>query len=327
MKPSIFDLATKELSQDAFFTWLLQWADGANKIYDEALNTCASNFATLLIEKQFEYKKPVKKVNAGRQWENIDIWAEINDEILIIIEDKTYTTEHSGQLETYKQIAEKYCAERNLKLVPIYLKTGSESSVSLKNVVSKGFKTVERKDLAAFLNEQEGIENDIFNDFKTRINKIEQHTSTYLTLKIKDWRYNSWEGFYIFLQDSINVRDWSYVSNPRGGFLGLWWHFLDWKEFNVYLQIEQGNLCFKIGEVYDNKSGTRNEWHDIIMTKAKTANLKEIKKPGRFGNGTYMTVAVVERKDWLGADDEVADLNAIVKKLKEYEFFLNECIK
>ncbi len=27
MKPNLFKIATKELSQGAFFTWLLQWAD------------------------------------------------------------------------------------------------------------------------------------------------------------------------------------------------------------------------------------------------------------------------------------------------------------
>ena len=27
MKPNLFSIATKELSQDAFITWLLQWAD------------------------------------------------------------------------------------------------------------------------------------------------------------------------------------------------------------------------------------------------------------------------------------------------------------
>ncbi len=26
-KPNLFQIATKELSQDGFFTWLIQWAD------------------------------------------------------------------------------------------------------------------------------------------------------------------------------------------------------------------------------------------------------------------------------------------------------------
>jgi len=30
-KPIIFSIAMKELSQDGFFTWLLQWADNSNE--------------------------------------------------------------------------------------------------------------------------------------------------------------------------------------------------------------------------------------------------------------------------------------------------------
>ena len=36
MKPNIFDIATKELSQDAFITWLLAFADNDNQQYDKA---------------------------------------------------------------------------------------------------------------------------------------------------------------------------------------------------------------------------------------------------------------------------------------------------
>jgi len=38
MKPNIFRLATKELSQDGFFTWLLQWADNNHKQHAQRQN-------------------------------------------------------------------------------------------------------------------------------------------------------------------------------------------------------------------------------------------------------------------------------------------------
>jgi len=119
MKPNIFNLATKELSQDSFIAWLLQWADSDCKTIDEKLNDCAKGFIKLLIFTQFADNIEIKKVKAGRQWENIDIWAEVNDEYLIIIEDKTFTQQHSNQLETYKENAENWCKERNYKLVCI----------------------------------------------------------------------------------------------------------------------------------------------------------------------------------------------------------------
>lgn len=326
MKPNIFELATKELSQDAFFTWLIQWADSINKAYDNNLNDCAQSFVQLLINSQINYDKAIQKVIANRQWHNIDIWAEINDEIFIIIEDKTFTTKHSDQLATYKEIAQKYCIEKGFKLVCIYLKTGSESISSLKLVEKDGFAVVERKILVEFLNHHKEIKNEIFTDFKIRINNLEDNTNSFKCSKIKNWNWNSWEGFYTFLQENIKVQDWKYVSNPGGGFLGLWWHFLEWKDYYVYLQIEQGNLCFKVGEVYKNRSAVRNEWHNIIALRAKEKGYNEIERPKRFGTGTYMTVAIVEKQNWLGEDESLADLEAIILKLKKYEIFLNDCL-
>ena len=103
MKPNIFKLATKELSQDGFFTWLIQWADNTYIQHNQQLNETAKDFVRLLLDETSDYQ--IKKVEAGRQWNNIDIWAEVNDEYAIIIEDKTNTGEHSEQLERYKQIA------------------------------------------------------------------------------------------------------------------------------------------------------------------------------------------------------------------------------
>jgi len=64
MKPNIFRLATKELSQDGFFTWLLQWADNSNSQFDLQLNDTAKDFIRLLIGQTNDYQ--ITKVEAGR---------------------------------------------------------------------------------------------------------------------------------------------------------------------------------------------------------------------------------------------------------------------
>lgn len=87
--PNIFRLATKELTQDSFFVWLLLWADQAHSAIDPALNRAAQDFVKLLIGQSADYE--VLNVNAGRQLQNIDLWAEVNDEYFICIEDKTNT--------------------------------------------------------------------------------------------------------------------------------------------------------------------------------------------------------------------------------------------
>lgn len=328
-KPNIFQIATKELSQDGFFTWLLQWADSSNQQFNTELHECAKNFVRFLISKQIELPDnfAINKVSAGRQWKDIDIWAEINDDILIVIEDKTYTKQHSKQLERYKKIAQDYCDKKKYQLVCVYLKIGSESKSSLNDVTKKGYAVVDRHGLLDFFSQYQ-IKNDIFTDFVDKINSLDESEKSYETLPIGRWKnQDSWSGFYQFLDDNLDVNSWEYVANPAGGFLGLWWHFEEWEGYYVYLQIEQGNLCLKIGDVAENHSEVRQKWYSVVMNQAKQERKKEIQKPQRFGSGTYMTVAIVERKDWLGADNDMLDKEKVIERLKEYERFLDKCLK
>ncbi len=104
MKPNIFSIATKELSQDGFFTWLLKWAAPENEKRNSKLFKCAQNFIKLLLSTHNVEINEITEVDVRPQWKNIDIWAKINNEYLIIIEDKTFTVEHSNQLEKYKKL-------------------------------------------------------------------------------------------------------------------------------------------------------------------------------------------------------------------------------
>lgn len=325
MKPNIFRIATKELSQDGFFTWLLQWGAPENEKHNSKLFKCAQNFIKLLLSTHNIEINEITEVDVRPQWKNIDIWAKINNEYLIIIEDKTFTREHSNQLEKYKKTATDWC-ENKITLICIYLKTGVESKSSLEKIRNKGFQIIGRKELITFF-EKNVVDNDIYNEFVENLNSLERSINSFETLPIKEWNTDSWLGFYEFLDTQLEVDDWHYVANPRGGFLGLWWHFLEWKDYNVYLQIEQGNLCFKIGEVYKNHSSVRNEWFSVLSKQKESENLVEIKKPPRFGKGTFMTVGIVRREDWLGQDDSILDKEQVIRNLKKYENFLSNCVK
>ncbi|MDR0517984.1 MAG: PD-(D/E)XK nuclease family protein [Fibromonadaceae bacterium] len=311
MKPNIFEIATSELSQDGFITWLLQWANPDNKMHDEKLNACAVDFVKFLIKTHFEEDLEITSVEAGRQWDSIDIWAIINEKYLIIIEDKTDTKEHSNQLERYKETAMNWSKAKDLKIVCIYLKTGTESKSSVENVKSKGFKYINRSDLIGFFKNYSDIKNDIYIDFVEKITNIEIAEKAFETTEIQKWDWSCWVGFYNYLDSKLNITDWRKHEHPSGGFLGIWWHLLEWKEYKVYIQIEQGDLCFKVGNVKENHSHVRGEWHNILMAKAKETNREEIVKPKRFGNGEWMSVAIVESKDWLG--NEMIDKEKVVE--------------
>lgn len=92
----------------------------------------------------------------------------------------------------------------------------------------------------------------------------------------------------------------------------------------MYLQIEQGKLCFKI--YYDgdrkNLSAFREEYHSKLMSVKGNKN-PEIVRPTRFGSGTYMTIAIVEPSDLFG--DGVVDIDEVVKRLKQYQVLIDRC--
>jgi hypothetical protein len=330
MEPNIFDIATKELSQDAFIAWLLQWGDKSNEKYDKSLHSCGVEFAKRLIKKQIEgFNEDIKKVNSGRQWLNIDIWAEINDEYFIIIEDKTNTKQHSNQLVRYKEEATKWCEENSYKLVCIYLKTGNESQQSLKEVEKEGYAVYNRNDFLNLLREYQ-IKNDVYNDYLKHLEGIERRNNEWEEKAIKNWDGNDWQGFFQFVESKIDICGWDYVNNPNGGF---WNAVLNWDYYDIYplyIQTEEYKLCFKISTDPEElempegvtRSMIRNEISDFILKEAETKGYKEIMRPYPFGSGKYMTVAVVEGKDWFGDIEEKINKEKVITNLTKYLSFL-----
>lgn len=340
MRPNLFEIGTKELHQDTFFTWLIKWAHPSCAEDDVALHECGQAFVRMLIETHYkENIGSIHHVEAGRQWENIDVWAEIYTETenyLIIIEDKVLATVHGEQLNVYKQLAETHCHEKQFRLVPVYLKTGSEPEWVLHDVRQHGFSTVRRKDVLALLQQHIGIRSDILSDFLSRLERMEGTNQAFQQLVPNKWTDECWKGFYQYLETQFTWVKWHYVNQPSGG--GFWnaclnWH--QWTHYPVYLQIEQGDLCFKISvhpedadlpENFD-RSQTRHQWYTILIDYAKEKGFTEIRKPNRFGTGNYMTAAVVDQDCWLGAGDQIINKEEAVKRLAKYKAFLLDCIR
>jgi len=337
MKPNIFNIATKELNQDAFLTWLLQYSDIKCKSLDESLNNCGKEFLQRLIQTKLpKFNEEIVNVVAGRQWKNIDVWATINEKYLVIIEDKTFSSFHSNQLARYKKIATDWCKEKEYKEpICVYLKTGNESSRNLKYVESQGYSVFNRQDFLRVLEKYNEIDNDIFIDFKERLSKLEHSNNQYTNKIIGDWKSSDWQGYFQFLEKQIGLVNWHYVNNQNGGFWNAVLNWDYWNIFPVYLQIEQGNLCFKIStdpaelKMPENvtRSQIRNKTYHLIKRKAKEEGLDKIVRPKRFGHGKYMTVAVVKKADWLGKNDDRIELDKTVKLLKKYRQFLKRTVK
>lgn len=339
-KPNIFQIATKELSQDAFLTWLLKWAAPEQRQNDLPLHECARQFVILLLKESPDFQ--ITSLDAGRQWNNVDVWAEINDEIMLIIEDKKYATEHGNQLETYREMAQEWCShpdrERQWKLVCVYLKTGNENAVDLAEIKKKQYDTIGRADLVNLFKQHPGVTNQIFTDFIGYLNALEKAVSGYLEKPWNHWDNGDWEGFYLWMDTQADIWKikWFWVNNFAGGF---WCFLMNWQQGNsphpLYLQIESDRkmLCVKIStdeggpdvRPDDYIRETRNEYYRFVIEKAKEAGLNHIHKPARFGSGSYMTVAVVEPEHWLGAPDQPVDFEEVKQKLNTYNAFVRKC--
>ena len=335
MKPNIFNIATKELSQDAFITWLLQWGSKENAVFDKELQKCGAEFAAKLIKKQFkDFNENITKINADRQWEDIDVWAEVNDKYFIIIEDKINTTQHSDQLNKYKKVSKKWCKENNYELVCIYLKTGNESLKSLNSVTKKGYSIFNRQEFIDLLDMYKP-DNNIFNDFKERLIALESTFNEWDKKIIKDWNGNDWQGFFQYLEKNIDIIDWMFVNNQSGGF---WNAVINWDYYDIYplyLQTEQYKLCFKIStdpEELDlpkgvTRSGIRNKICEYILSNAEKNGYSEIVRPYPFGTGKYMTVAVVNAENWLGDTEKIIQKENVIGNINKYLKFLRKIIK
>ena len=103
MKNNLFVYATSELSQDAFLCWLLSFAM-SDATDDPEMRECAESFlrkALGTIKLTQNEKIIVNEI--ARQVKHADILVSINGKYKLIIEDKTYSSEHDNQLVRYKE--------------------------------------------------------------------------------------------------------------------------------------------------------------------------------------------------------------------------------
>ena len=318
--PNIFSFATSELSQDAMFAWLIQWADIEYKDKNPEIHRLAQDFVRLLIGND---DCEIKSVEVGRQWQNIDVWVEINDDIFLAIEDKKDTSIHDGQLERYKaSVEEKYAGKRD-KLYFAYVKTGNEPLSVINTIEGKGYLVISRSDIIQCLSNYNG-NNALISNFTEHLIGIERDTQSFCELPVSKWRWYAWQGFYKALETKLDIDSWSYVANPSGGFLGAWWYFTSFEKGEMYLQFEEKKLCFKIAcDDKDNRSAIRDEQHRKLIDLAQQQGRDEIKRPARFGAGTWMTIAVVD-PDYLFGDGKI-NMDDLVGKLKVYQSLIDEC--
>lgn len=317
--PNLFSLATKELSQDAFLAWLLQWGDPAHASVDPYLHELAVSFIRRLAGKDEGYQ--IHSVQAGRQWKNIDVWAFVNDELCLVIEDKKGTKEHSNQLTRYREFAAK--EKPKMELSCIYVKFEEQSDLGA--VRAANYSVFDRESMIAvldkyFSNTPLAKQNHIVRDFFDYLTGLHNSINSYQVLPLDDWEWYAWQGFFSAIQKELGTGRWGYVANPAGGFLGYWWHSRRFEgpdfSFNYYLQLEKERLIFKQSvdsRDSDVRRSARGFYRKHLNDTASDLDVL-IKKYGRLG--ANMGVARFPPSYRIANEDGILDFDATVRTLR-----------
>lgn len=335
MLPNLFKYATSELSQDAFLCWFLSWLDPKYSVTEPLLNRISNNFINLILGLSYHYgytnhsiPMQINSVEIQKQKANIDILCIINGDTPILIEDKTGTQQHSDQLSRYKELLVQMGFQIK-KAIFVYIQTGDQSNY--REIVQNNYCLVKRQHLLEIFESEAGkqacLKSDILRDFARYLQEIEEDVQSYANKPLKDWYKNSnlWRGFYSALQYRFLDGEWDYVPNPSGGFLGFWWHQVFDGKCIQYLQLEEDKLCFKIDvEKHEERAELRNFWYDKIKEKSQNFGLT-IKRPKRFGNGQYMTVAILDQEYRVVNCNQILDIEETIKILNESAKLLDAC--
>ena len=336
-RPNLFDYAKKELSQDAMICWLIHWADDHFARADWELHGCGQRFVLALLRKHGLTSPPERiETTIFQQDKSIDVLARVSPNHVLLIEDKTGTSDHGDQLRRYfEHVINGRTQLRNVSeesVYPIYLKTGNQPRCKDRQIeqVTEGFyrpyKVFRRNDFLDVLCAYGGTHHALieFRDYLERRECSTKSFSHWKKDKRSEWSWESWEGFYRYLEDTLGAGDWSNVSNPSGGFLGFCWSFIRVNGNGgpqIYLQLEaslQNNrhlLCFKVCDaVKERQHELKRNWHERFLE----AGGGKVVKPPVMRAGKTMTVGHW-KGEWLAFHNGTIDLSGTVANLNVAE--------
>lgn len=347
MLNNLFSYATNELSQDAFLCWLLSFAvKGCNK--DAALKSCAQEFLrifTNIPENEDIYLSEPPQ----RQYKHIDILLTVNNRYKVIIEDKTYTSEHNDQLKIYwDTVRADFSFEEIVDVYGVYFKTGYQSDLSA--VEKAGYLYFGRDDILSILQKYaDTIQNDIFQDYYAHLESFAQAAGTYSKLPIREWGWQQVYEFYEACKKELSYTNmgmqYGYVHNPSGGLDAMWIYHKDCfvtfdnLQYELYLQCEFASKEMKIryrASALDDK--IYGERRDRLIWKQKNGQWEDVAKDnnfikaGKYGSGKSVALGVY-REPCETADGAlqaikhaILDFKKLVAQIKEDTSVMSDVI-
>lgn len=344
--PNIFKYATKELSQDAFLCWLFSFADIDYKYSDyKNLHNVALNLLNKFIDVDGYI---VEKVIVKKQIKNIDIWIEINSELLIVIEDKTNSVASDNQLSKYYKTASDYCIKNRFQHpICIYFKTGSEAlKVFNSSNINEKWKYFSLKALIDILTPfEEKIDHPYFRDFykinKQRFDLTINFDRHICKEDLKNLDNELIEAFYSKLENDKIFHNWKYLDSR-----GVRRYYANNYSYqsntaNVYLQLDRMDLKLRIdlgklgnekGKIYKKfqenlkKNDIKSIYSGVRSIIENHSKFNEIIfKPSKFASHNFLIFATIPPEIWFHTNSSgFMDYEKTKEKIKSLNNDLTE---
>lgn len=323
-RPNLFAFATSELSQDAVLCWLAAWSTPGAEAHDPELAALGRAFLSKMLDRAGRtLPEDVTNVRVRRQYLNIDVLIEIeaaslSSPLVICLEDKTGTVEHSEQLARYR---ERLLEVGRRDVIGIYVQTGDQSSYDA--VRAAGYFPLGRAELIQVL---EGCAHPIVTDFREYLQAIEDDFCSFRTSSPDRWSGRAWEGFFSVVQNELGGGDWRNVPNPSGGFHAFYWGGTKIEGGDLYLQLSEGRLALRITVLdADRRRELRDFWMHRAIAAAEGFGLV-VQRPKRRGSGRTMALAELCADYRVTESGETVDIEATIARLRRAEKWLMETV-
>lgn len=219
---NLFDFATKELSQDAFLRWLFESYDSSDAEVKDASRGLLIDFIN---NPKYRTDSIVKLWTKAQDHKaDIVVWVEMNDgyKYGIIIEDKTYSSEHN-QLLKYQCIFEKdkYWKENTNERRYIFYKTSFIQDRERATVKNAKWELFDLKRIRDFWQRYSNGSNLLLNWYAHHINKLHELYSNTELVTEPNSKYNTiaWFGFFNNVLKERYKNDFKiYVENSNYGY-------------------------------------------------------------------------------------------------------------
>ena len=356
--PNFYCFATNERAQDATIAYILAWADPKYRESHPRLHALGTELLRSLLRTQKVDLPLIKTLYIRIQVvikphrDRIDILVQINidqntDRIILIIEDKVRTTEHSNQIKRYKEIVKEKYSGRYDHLVAVYLKTGNESREYLPPKKKCG--SFMRRDLLEVLDGFQDTQNTIVDDFRTHLQRWEDNINRWESEHYRKWQWEQWEGFYTVLESMWRENGdwcgWEYYANKDGGFLACWLYDGKKGEFSrvgtckryagLFIQIHDAmRLTVRLGA---GKAMDRVDnplmwqvFNALEKINGRTSSDIRITKAGIFSGGKGGAIADVtfgDQDPWFAVDSNgIVDMDATIEHLRRLLELLRQVV-